>query len=647
MTTSITAFPITAKQIAELTSASSAAGTDFLMAQQGTTGTAYRKMTISQIMGAGAAVLASGVTVNGATVPRNGLYLRASNTLGLAVNTLGQVQLTASALSPIASGGSALGTSSLMWADAFLASGAVINFNAGNYTLTHSSGLLTASGAVDVSSHINSSGNITAGAALALSWFGRSVMASPSDGVIKLSNNAGTDFSRLQFGGTTSSFPAIKRNGNYLQVRLADDSGFANYQAFAFYMANNSFITDSSDGVIRLSNNAGTDFTRLQFGGTTSSFPAIKRNGTALNFRLANDSADAPITAAAGTFSNWLTTAYNSGGVYPAYNTYYTAFGSNFSSGGSEFDIWNTVGAGFAFRSQTGASAQTRLALLNSTSFSLDSGIALTYGGVTLSNSVTGTGSMVLSASPVLTGTVYTSSLRISGANVSGNSRATLQALLNLDNSSAAAFAWNYANGPGETDLFINRGAGGIGGLNLYDFPNTTGDPTLIAKFSGAGALSVGPSGNTLTITPNTTSGTAITLVGGGTGGMTLATSGGVQVAVTSTASAVNYVAITGGATGNGVTVSALGADTNVNLVLDAKGSGIISALDHINLASGKVLQVNSTQVVGPRDTGWTAMTGTPDELTSYATATVTLAQLAGRVMALQTALTTHGLIGA
>ena len=58
-------------------------------------------------------------------------------------------------------------------------------------------------------------------------------------------------------------------------------------------------------------------------------------------------------------------------------------------------------------------------------------------------------------------------------------------------------------------------------------------------------------------------------------------------------------------------------------------------------------IRIAGTQVVGPRDTGWTAMTGTPDESTAYATGTVTLAQLAGRVMALQTALTTHGLIGA
>ena len=58
-------------------------------------------------------------------------------------------------------------------------------------------------------------------------------------------------------------------------------------------------------------------------------------------------------------------------------------------------------------------------------------------------------------------------------------------------------------------------------------------------------------------------------------------------------------------------------------------------------------LYKDGVKVVGARDTGWTAMTGTPDESTAYATGSVTLPQLAGRVMALQAALTTHGLIGA
>ena len=48
-------------------------------------------------------------------------------------------------IAPITTDGAAIGTTSLMWSDLFLASGAVINFNAGNATLTHSASLLTSS----------------------------------------------------------------------------------------------------------------------------------------------------------------------------------------------------------------------------------------------------------------------------------------------------------------------------------------------------------------------------------------------------------------------------------------------------------------------------------------------------------------------
>jgi hypothetical protein len=51
--------------------------------------------------------------------------------------------------------------------------------------------------------------------------------------------------------------------------------------------------------------NADCNF--FAMGGTTSSFAAIKSNAAALNFRLANDSADADITAAALTLSGNLT----------------------------------------------------------------------------------------------------------------------------------------------------------------------------------------------------------------------------------------------------------------------------------------------------------------------------------------------------
>jgi hypothetical protein len=49
-------------------------------------------------------------------------------------------------------------------------------------------------------------------------------------------------------------------------------------------------IQGQSSGVLTLTDSAGTSFNRLQFGGTTNAFPSIKRNGTAIDFRLADDS---------------------------------------------------------------------------------------------------------------------------------------------------------------------------------------------------------------------------------------------------------------------------------------------------------------------------------------------------------------------
>lgn len=58
-----------------------------------------------------------------------------------------ELRLTLSALLPWTSDGLALGTTSAMWADLFLASGGVINFNNGDVTITHASNTLTFNGA--------------------------------------------------------------------------------------------------------------------------------------------------------------------------------------------------------------------------------------------------------------------------------------------------------------------------------------------------------------------------------------------------------------------------------------------------------------------------------------------------------------------
>ena len=84
---------------------------------------------------------------------------------------------------------------------------------------------------------INAGGSVTANSSLnagAGSIFGfssRSNMKSPADGIIQLSNNAVTSFTRLDFGGITSSFPAIQVNGTSLQAELADGSGQTGWSA--------------------------------------------------------------------------------------------------------------------------------------------------------------------------------------------------------------------------------------------------------------------------------------------------------------------------------------------------------------------------------------------------------------------------------
>lgn len=79
-----------------------------------------------------------------------------------------------------------------------------------------------------------------------------------------------------------------------------------------------------------------------------------------------------------------------------------------------------------------------------------------------------------------------------------------------------------------------------------------------------------------------------------------------------------------------------IGGDTNIG--------GVINGASTINAATNYT--VAGTQVVAARATGWTVATGTPQRST-FTTGGVTLAQLAGVVMALEQDLIAHGLIGA
>src|SRR3990167_5737805 len=84
-------------------------------------------------------------------------------TLGLAATFTATQTFTtlvvATNANPDADDGAGLGTGALGWSDLFLASGAVINFNNGNVTLTHAAGLLTVGGNLTVTGDLIISGD--------------------------------------------------------------------------------------------------------------------------------------------------------------------------------------------------------------------------------------------------------------------------------------------------------------------------------------------------------------------------------------------------------------------------------------------------------------------------------------------------------
>lgn len=118
------------------------------------------------------------------------------------------------------------------------------------------------------------------GAGYPLYWAsGSKIYGGLADGVVLLMNQAQTDFNRLQFGGTASSFPAIKRSTTTLQARLADDSAFTLLESSQIKTNNGTFLvsgTALTDGAAAA---AGTLLNAPAAGNPTKWIP-IDDNGT-------------------------------------------------------------------------------------------------------------------------------------------------------------------------------------------------------------------------------------------------------------------------------------------------------------------------------------------------------------------------------
>ena len=210
---------------------------------------------------------------------------------------------------------------------------------------------------------------------------------------------------------------------------------------------------------------------------------------------------------------------------------------------------------------------------------------ALTYGGVTLSNAVTGTGNMVLSASPTLTGTITAAAANFSGA-VAFNGTTTIGDA-DTDTITQAA---SYVTG---TQLKSAKTATNTLSLAAYDVDGTTytnlitltasNTPTLTLTSTGVGTI------NNMSIGATTAS----------TGAFTTLTSNGATTFTAGTASTTT-------GTGTLVITGGLGVSGRINA---ANFDGIVGAN---TAAAGSFTTLSATDVI--------KQTGNPSLATAGAT---------------------------
>src|SRR5574343_529518 len=189
---------------------------------EGTGGQLY--LTRSSGYGANLMPVSGATTVSTHFLPdTTGTYLLYVN--GVAPNSKGKLRLSSfpdSIVTPLikSTGGGALtvkvgsNTPMIFNADGTISvSGAISSSSTFTGTVISSSIVLRASGFLDFG---GGTSRLSAGSA---------------DGNMKITNSGGTDFGMMQYGGTSSSYPAIKRSGTKIQIRLADDSNFGTVEA--------------------------------------------------------------------------------------------------------------------------------------------------------------------------------------------------------------------------------------------------------------------------------------------------------------------------------------------------------------------------------------------------------------------------------
>ena len=258
----------------------------------------------------------------------------------------------------------------------------------------------------------------------------------------------------------------------------------------------NVVIKATSGGIMAIYDGTENNFDRLQFGGTTSLYPALKRSTTNLEVKLADDSAYTGLnsgllttnvaTATGGTSSNGIaltsTNAATSGTTY--YNSPYLAFNVN---------VWNgsaSVAESFKTFLKSYGSGSNELQFLNQTNtvfLTISSSLMTMYGSIatTSGGNITSAGTFILGSNAIISAP-SSAVVRLRNASAGPLSRLELG-----DSTQGARLILSTGNGiPGFTDTNGNNiqrftfGPSGITAPALAPVTTSTAGDTLKAVFA-------------------------------------------------------------------------------------------------------------------------------------------------------------------
>ena len=386
------------------------------------------------------------------------------------------------------------------------------------------------------------------------------------------STGAGGNGLRLFIGDHTStSNAAIEIGGQYYKLLLD--------HAHGTLTASSAVIVDSSKRIdeLLIGNNATTGGTIKLNEGTNNGahFIALKAPnsvGSSVTFTL--PSAD-------GSSGHLLTTD-GSGNL-----SFAAPASSNFTlSADSGSDDTFTTGQTLTFTGGTGIDTTVSD---NEITFAIDSTVATLAGTQTLTNKTLT--SPKLNENVALTATSTELNL-LDGItaiadedDMSSNSAtalATQQSIKAYVDSQLTAQDMDVTSDSGTIDVDLDSETLTIAGGTGID-TSATGTTVTVAIDS-----SVVTKTGTETLTNKTLTSPTLTTPRFADDGFIADASGNEQIKFQQTANAVNFVEVTNSATGDGVKIGASGTDTNVNLILDPKGSGTVD--------------VNSSRIVNVTD---------------------------------------------